>query len=367
MERNAGQDKDAMERREFIRTSARLGAGLLAGQVIMAGAAAHGQTTGSQEKKSSAGAETPSSSGMPMREFGKTGVKVSALGLGGHHVGTAKDEADDIRLIQEAVDSGITFMDNAWDYHMGGSETRMGKALKGHRDKVFLMTKVCTHGRGAKVAMQHLEDSLKRLQTDHLDLWQIHEVAYHNDPELHFAEGGVAEALLKAKEQGKVRFLGFTGHKHPDLHLEMLRHDFPFDAVQMPLNVFDATFLSFEQNVLPELQRRGIAPIAMKSFGGTAEMIKKGVVTAEEALRYVLSLPVAVTVSGMNSGKILEQNLAVVRDFKPMSPTEMENLRERMAPMAADGRFELFKTTAMFDGNVGREQHGFRPQSEMPL
>jgi aryl-alcohol dehydrogenase-like predicted oxidoreductase len=261
-------------------------------------------------------------------------------------------------------------MDNAWEYHDGKSEEIMGRALAtgGRRDKVFLMTKVCTHGRGADVAMQQLEDSLRRLQTDHLDLWQVHECVYDNDPDRHFASGGVIEAITRAKSQGKVRFVGFTGHKSPDIHLKMLSHDYPFDSVQMPLNCFDATFRSFEQRVLPELVKRGIAPIGMKSLTGHGDPVSAGVVSAEEALRYAMSVRgVATTVSGIDSLDILRQNLAVARGFTPMTDEQMVALRARVAETAADGHLELYKTTTHFDAKVGREQHGFPPPSEVPL
>src|SRR5246127_3644329 len=204
-------------------------------------------------------------SGIPTRNFGRHDVKVSALGFGGHHLGDAPDVQTAIRIVQEAVDSGITFFDNCWEYHRGKTEDWMGLGLKGRRDKVFLMTKVCTHGREASLATQMLEESLHRLQTDHLDLWQIHGVSFENDPELFMRRNGAAEALRKAKEQGKVRFVGFTGHKDPTIHLKMLETGFPFDAVQMPLNAFDAHFHSFQEQVVPELNRRGIAILGMKS------------------------------------------------------------------------------------------------------
>src|SRR3954462_14998398 len=201
---------------------------------------------------------------IPRRPFGRHSEPVSALGLGGFHIGKMSAELEAIKLIHEAIDAGITFLDNAWEYNDGKSETRMGKAIKDRRDKVFLMTKVCTHGRDAKTAMRQLEESLKRLKTDYLDLWQIHECAYYNDPERHFAKGGVIEALLRARAQGKVRYVGFTGHKDPDIHLRMLSFDFPFDACQLPLNGFDAGFRSFQARVLPALARRKIAAIGMK-------------------------------------------------------------------------------------------------------
>ncbi len=301
-----------------------------------------------------------------MRPLGKTGVQVSALGLGGFHLGSAKDLDEAKRIVDEAIDNGVNFFDNCWDYHDGKSEEWMGDALQGKRDKVVLMTKVCTHGRDQKVAMRMLEESLRRLRTDHLDVWQIHEVVYENDPDLIFAQNGAAEALVQAKKDGKVRFVGFTGHKDPSIHLRMLSHDFPFDTVQMPLNCFDATFRSFEARVLPELTRRGIAPLGMKSLGGSGEMVSQGGVRVEDALRYAMSLPVATTISGMNSLAILHQNLAIAKGFLPFSDAEMASLREQCKEAAADGRYELFKTTKKYDGAVGREQHGFPSPKELP-
>ena len=286
----------------------------------------------------------PPQAPVPTRPLGRTGADVSIIGLGGYHLGLVDTQAEAIRIVHEAINAGVTFMDNAWEYHDGESEKRMGKALaKGMRGRVFLMTKVCTHGRDAKTAMQQLEQSLRRLGTDYLDLWQIHEVAYYNDPERHFMTGGAADALLAAKAQGKVRCIGFTGHKDPELHLKMLSYDFPFDTCQMPLNCFDATFRSFEQLVLPELVRRGIAPIGMKSFGGEANMIKKKVVTPQEALRYAMSLPVAGTISGIDSRRVLRQNLEIARDFKPMAAIEMDSLRLRVAAEAAGWPFRALQ------------------------
>ncbi len=295
---------------------------------------------------------------IPKRLLGKTGVQVSALCFGGAHWGRIEDDAEAIRILHEAIDAGVTFLDNAWEYNGGRSEELMGKALQGRRQQVFLMTKVCSHGRDKRVALQQLDESLRRLKTDYLDLWQIHEVVYLDDPDRHFAPGGGAEALLEAKRQGKVRFIGFTGHKDPKIHLKMLAHDFPFDTCQMPLNVFDGTYRSFEQEVLPVLTQRGIAPIGMKSLSGNAEPIKQGLVTPEEALRYVLSLPIASLVSGIDSREVLRQNLDIVRRFVPMTVAEMQGLRTRVAHYAMDGRFELFKSTNRYDGRIGREQHG---------
>jgi aryl-alcohol dehydrogenase-like predicted oxidoreductase len=298
-------------------------------------------------------------SDIPLRPLGATGVMVSALGLGGYHLGKMDSVRDAIRIAHAAIDAGITFMDNAWEYHEGRSETIMGKAIAGRRERVFLMTKVCTHGRGKREAMRQLEQSLRRLRTDVLDLWQIHECVYDNDPERHFARGGVVDALLDAKRQGKVRFIGFTGHKHPSIHLTMLAHDFPFDACQLPLNCFDASFRSFERDVLPVLVSRGIAPLGMKSLSGDGRQVKKKVVTAEEALRYAMSLPVATTISGIDSMRVLRQNLKVAVGFRPMSARQMDALRRRVRDEATDGRFELYKTTAQHEGPVGRAQHGF--------
>jgi aryl-alcohol dehydrogenase-like predicted oxidoreductase len=302
---------------------------------------------------------------IPTRPFGRSGERVSILGLGGWHLGLPSSDREAVRLAHAAIDAGITFLDNAWDYNDGLSETRMGKAIADRRDQVFLMTKVCTHGRDGKVAMKQLEQSLRRLRTDHLDLWQIHEVVFYNEPALHFARGGVVEALDRAREQGKVRYVGFTGHKDPDLHLRMLAYDYAWDACQLPLNCFDGTFRSFEQHVLPELTRRGIAPIGMKSLGGDARMVKAKVVTPEEALAYSLSLPVATLVSGIDSMKVLKQNLAVARGFRPMPARAMQALRRRVSSYAADGRFELFKISAMFDGPEGRRVHGLPSAEEM--
>jgi aryl-alcohol dehydrogenase-like predicted oxidoreductase len=304
---------------------------------------------------------------VPKKAFGKTGEKVSALAVGGHALGSAKTLDEAIRIAHEAIDAGVTFFDNCWEYHEHKSEEWMGKALEGKRDKVFLMTKVCSHGRDKKVALEQLDESLKRLRTEHLDLWMIHEVVYENDPDLHFARGGAVEALEAAKKAGKARYVGFTGHKHPRIHLKMLSHGFPFDAVLMPLNCFDATYRSFEQQVLPELIKQGIAPLGMKSLGGGGQPILKGVLTIEEALRYAMSLPVATTISGMDSLAVLHQNLKIARGFKPYSADEMAALRKRCAPEAADGHLELYKSTAKYDGAVGREQHGFPPMKEVPL
>ncbi len=316
----------------------------------------------------SAGAQSaaPLLEPVPKRPFGKTGLQASYLGIGGYHLGSTKDEQEATQIVHQALDAGVNFFDNAWEYHEGESERRMGVALKGKRDQAILMTKVCTHGRDKNLAMQMLEQSLRRLQTDHLDVWQVHEVIYDNDPDLIFGPNGVAEALVAAKQQGKVRFIGFTGHKDPRIHLKMLAHDFPFDTVQMPLNAFDANYHSFEMQVLPELVRRGIAPLGMKSFGGSGEMIRKGALTAEEGLAYAMSLPVATTISGIDSLDVLNQNLAVARGFRPWTSAQLAALRERCKSYAADGHLELFKSTKKYDGDLGRQQHQFPSVAELP-
>ena len=357
-------------RRQFLKRVGMIGAGLALTDLILQHSKSEAASPSSEEMSLQAGetsaAAQTSTGEIPRRSFGRTGVEVSALGLGGYHMGVPKDEQEAIRIIHEAMDAGIDFMDNAWEYNDGVSEQRLGKALRGRRDQAFVMTKVCTHGRDRKVAMQQLEQSLRRLQTDHIDLWQIHEVVYDNDPELHFARGGVIEALEQAKKEGKVRFVGFTGHKDPTIHLKMLSYNYPFDACQLPLNCFDASFRSFEKQVLPELQKRGIAAIGMKSLGGSGEPVKQGAIAPQQALSYAMSLPVATTVSGIDSLKVLRQNLGIARGFTPMSAEQMQALRDRYARYAADGRFELYKTSKKYDGKPGREQHGFLPEEQLP-
>lgn len=311
------------------------------------------------------GASAPSSS-VPQRPLGRTGLQTSILGVGGYHLGSARSQEEANQIIGKALDAGINFFDNAWEYHNGVSEERLGIALQGKRDRVILMTKVCTHGRDKNTAIQMLEESLNRLRTDHLDIWQIHEVIYDSDPDLIFRPNGAAEALVQAKKDGKVRFVGFTGHKDPEIHLKMLSHDFPFDTVQMPLNCMDATFRSFEQKVLPEVNRRGMTALGMKSMGGSGELVAHGMVTPEEALRYAMSLPVGVTISGMESPVVLQQNLEIACGFQPMSSAEMQQLRDRCRFHASDGRYELFKTTKKYDGDEGRAQHGFPTPTELP-
>lgn len=299
------------------------------------------------------------SSPIPMRRFGKSDAQVSALALGGHHLGAAKEEKIAVEIVHRALEGGVNFFDCCWEYHLGKSEDWLGKGLKGYRDQAFLMTKVCTHGRDASLAMQMLEQSLRRLQTDHLDLWQIHGVSFQNDPDLFIRPGGAAEALERAKKDGKVRFVGFTGHKDPDIHLAMLKTGFPFDAVQMPLNPFDYHFFSFQKKVLPELNKRGIAALGMKPICGHGEPVEKGVFTAEEMLRYAMSLPVTSTITGVEDASILEQNLKIAQGFTPLSESEMRALEDRAKPSAGDGKFELYKTSIKFDNPEARLAHAF--------
>jgi predicted aldo/keto reductase-like oxidoreductase len=297
-------------------------------------------------------------SSIPQRPFGKTGASISALGLGGHHLGDAADQKTAVQIVHRAIDGGVTFFDNCWEYHRGKSEVWLGAGLKGYRDKVFLMTKVCTHGRDKDLAMRMLEESLNRLQTDHLDLWQIHGVAFDNDAELFIRPNGAAEALTKAKQQGKVRFVGFTGHKDPKIHLSFLNTGFPFDAAQMALNPFDANFRSFEKQVIPELQKRNMAILGMKPLQGAGDAIQKGVFTAEELLRYAMSLPVTTTITGMEKLDVVEQNLKIAQNFTPLSHSEMELLRDR-TKQYADGRYEPYKVSLKYDNPEARLAHMF--------
>jgi predicted aldo/keto reductase-like oxidoreductase len=298
--------------------------------------------------------------------LGQTGAQVSAIGIGGYHLGATRDQAEATQIVREAMDAGVNFFDNAWEYHQGLSEERMGAALQGVRKQAIVMTKVCTHGRDKTVALRMLDESLRRLKTDYLDVWQIHEVIYWNDPDLIFAPNGAIEALVQAKRDGKVRFVGFTGHKDPAIHLKMLSHDFAFDTIQMPLNCLDASFRSFEQQVLPEANRRGMGVLGMKSMGGSGEIVKHGAAAVGDALRYAMSLPVATTISGIDAIEVLRQNLQVAINFTPMNAGVMGALRERTKKFAADGRYELFKTTTKYDGDPGREQHQYPSSQQLP-
>ncbi|HEY0466253.1 MAG TPA: aldo/keto reductase [Polyangiaceae bacterium] len=309
----------------------------------------------SAAEASSAPAHAESSSGVPKRKLGSTGEWVSMLGLGGAHIGDSKlSDAEATTLMHAAIEGGITFFDNCWDYNHGASEERMGKALQnGYRQRVFLMTKL--DGRTAQAASAQLEQSLVRLQTDVIDLVQVHEVIRMTDPERAFAQDGVIGALQTARKAGKIRFIGFTGHKDPAIHLAMLeaarKAGFSFDTVQMPLNVLDAHYKSFEKNVLPLLQARGIGVLGMKSMG-SGDILKSGVVQAEECLRYALSLPTSVVITGIDSKDVLNQALRVARTFQPLSPEERTSLLARTLPAAQDGKHELFKTAQKYDGTA---------------
>ena len=292
---------------------------------------------------------------MLYRTLGRTGEKVSAIGLGGFHIGHKELSDDDsIRLIRSAIDRGITFMDNSWDYNEGQSEIRMGKALKdGYRQKVFLMTKI--DGRTKEAAERQLETSLERLQTDHVDLVQHHEVIRYDDPDRIFAEGGANEALVAAKKAGKIRYIGFTGHKDPHIHLYMLKvaagHRFHFDTVQMPLNVMDAHFRSFAQMVLPELVKDGIGVLGMKSMGDSV-ILKSKTVSPIECLHYALSLPTAVVITGIDKPEILDQAFEAAKTFQPMNREQVAQLLAKTKEVALAGKYELFKTSSHFDSTA---------------
>jgi predicted aldo/keto reductase-like oxidoreductase len=317
-------------------------------QATLAGAAALSGAAAGQEGKSQ---------GLPTRSLGQTGQRVSILALGGWHIGAVKDDNEAVRIMHAAIDEGLTFFDNAWDYHDGRSEELMGKALaaEGKRNQVFLMTKNCN--RDAKGTRQCLEDSLRRLRTDCLDLWQFHEINYDNDPDWIVERGALAEAL-KAQKEGKVRFLGFTGHKSPHIHRKMLdKHQ--WDAVLMPINVCDYFYRSFVHEVVPEANNRNIAVLGMKSLGGgqPGRLVTANVCTAEEAISYALSQPIASLVTGIDSMEVLKQDLRIARSFKPLAGEQLQSLLARVRPFAGDGRHERFKSTQFFDSPYHQKQH----------
>jgi uncharacterized protein len=305
-----------------------------------------------------AATQSGAAAGIPTRPLGKTGERVSILGLGGHHAARPKEESESFRIIHTALDEGITFMDNAWEYHNGRAEEVMGKALAmdGKREKAFVMTKVCA--RDYAGAMKQLEESLKRLRTDRIDLWQFHECNYYNDAEYLLEKGGL-KAAIEAKKAGKVRFVGFTGHKAPAIHNKILALDFPWDAVQMPINVMDDRFLSFRRETVPGCLSKGVGVVGMKGCGGDAKMLEAGLVTVEECYRYCLSQPVAVQVVGLAEMAHLREALRIGRSFKPMTEAEMSALMAKVREPQGDGRFELFKTSQRFDSGYHRQQHGF--------
>jgi len=309
----------------------------------------------SLSNKFSRAAETAT---VPMRVLGRSGEKVSMVGLGGYHIGMQADEQESIRIIRSALDSGINFLDNCWDYNGGQSEVRMGKALRdGYRQKAFLMTKIDGHTRQA--ALQQLEESLRRLRTDHIDLLQFHEVIRDTDPDRIFAKGAGMEAVLEAKKQGKIRYIGFTGHKSPDIHLKMLNtafaHDFTFDSVQMPLNLMDAHFESFEKKVLPVLVEHKIGVLGMKPLGDK-QILKSKTATPVECLHYAMNLPTSVVITGCDSIDILHQALEAARSFKPMNSSEVAALLAKTDAAAKNGEFERYKISHDFDGTYHNPQ-----------
>jgi uncharacterized protein len=295
---------------------------------------------------------------VPRRTLGRTGEKVSMVGLGGYHIGNQKDERESIRIIRTALDNGINFLDNCWDYNGGESEVRMGKALRdGYRRRAFVMTKI--DGRTKKAAAQQLEESLRRLQTDHIDLLQFHEIIRMEDPERVFAAGGGMEAVVEAQKAGKVRYIGFTGHKSPDIHLKMLEtadaHHFHFDAVQMPLNVMDAHYNSFGKNVLPVLVKKEIGVLGMKPMGAGI-ILRSKTVEPMECLHYAMSLPTSVVITGCDSVTLVEQAVAAAKTFQPMSETQVAALLAKTKEAAQNGEFEGYKTTTNFDGTAHNPQ-----------
>jgi len=301
-----------------------------------------------------AGAEN----GVPYRKLGRSGERVSIIGLGGYHLGMQSDEQESIKIIRTALDGGINFLDNCWDYNNGNSEIRMGKALRdGYRQKAFLMTKI--DGQTSKAAAAQLDESLRRLQTDHIDLLQFHEVIRMTDPEHIFAPGGGLEAVLEAKKAGKVRYIGFTGHKNPAIHLHMLEtaatHQFHFDAVQMPLNAMDAHYESFGQKVLPVLVKNEIGVLGMKPMGDKL-LLRSNTLSPVECLHYAMNLPTSVVITGCESLANVQQALDAARGFKPLTPAETAALLARTEQAARDGQFELYKTTHNFDGTIHNPQ-----------
>lgn len=335
-----------MERRDFIKSAA----------AVVTAAATKG--AGQLSNQSSHPVPRPKAPDMQYRQLGQTGEEVSVIGLGGYHIGKQADPDESVRLIRTAIDRGISFMDNCWDYNGGISEVRMGQALRdGYRSKVFLMTKM--DGRTREVYNLQLEQSLGRLQTDVIDLVQFHEVIRLEDPDRIFAPKGALEAAIAAREAGKIRYIGFTGHKDPVVHLRMLemaqKHGFHFDTVQMPINVMDAHFRSFTKEVMPVAVQQGIGVLAMKTFGDHFILNSK-TVEPIEALHYSLTQPVSVVITGIDSMPVMEQALTAVKTFRPMSEAQITDLLDRTRDAATDGRFELFKTTAHFDGTASNPQ-----------
>jgi len=335
-----------MQRRSFLKSAAVAGVG--------AAAASSGLGQSSSTAPKATPTARPTSPDMQYRELGTTGEQVSVIGLGGYHIGKQQDPAESIRLIRSAVDRGITFLDNCWDYNDGLSEVRMGQALRdGYREKVFLMTKM--DGRTKDSYNKQLEQSLGRLQTDMIDLVQFHEVIRMEDPDRIFAPGGAIEAAVAARNAGKIRYIGFTGHKDPAVHLRMLetaqKHSFHFDTVQMPINVMDAHFRSFTKEVMPVALKQGIGILAMKTFGDHF-ILNSNTVQPIEALHYGLTQPVSVVITGIDNTQTLDQAFEAARTFKPLDQAQISSLLARTATAASEGKFELFKTTNHFDGTA---------------
>jgi aryl-alcohol dehydrogenase-like predicted oxidoreductase len=330
-----------MDRRNFLKTATVAAAGSVA-------------TAGAQSTPSSVGARRPESPNMIYRELGRTGERVSAIGMGGYHIGKQPNPDESIRLLRTAIDRGITFMDNCWDYNGGISEVRMGQALRdGYRQKVFLMTKI--DGRDRNTAARQIEQSLGRLQTDVIDLLQFHEVIRLDDPDVIFAPGGAVEAVQEAKHAGKIRYVGFTGHKDPSVHLRMFETadnvGFHFDTVQMPINVMDAHFRSFLNGVAPVAQERGTAVLAMKTFGDPY-ILQSKTVTPMEALHFGLNSPASVVITGIDSPAILEQAFEAVKTFSPLDRQQVAAILAKTKEAAMTGKFELFKTSSHYDGTI---------------
>ncbi len=350
-----------IKRRNFLKTTSGLTAGLAASIGLNRQVQGADQSTQSEASEATILTATPDSTrngDMLYRTLGRTKEKVSLIGLGGFHIGKQKDEQESIKIIRSAIDRGITFMDNSWDYNNGNSEIRMGKALQnGYRQKVFLMTKI--DGRTKESAAEQINQSLQRLQTDHVDLMQFHEVIRLEDPDRIFAKGGALEAMLAAQKAGKVRYIGFTGHKDPLVHLRMLdtaaKHNFHFDTVQMPLNVMDAHFRSFGQKVLPRLIDNQIGVLGMKSMGDHF-ILNSNVVKPIECLHYAMNLPTSTVITGIDSMEILDQAFEAARTFKPMSQAQVSALLDRTAKAAANGQYELFKTSNHFDSTAKNPQ-----------
>ena len=300
-------------------------------------------------------AQQDSPAGLPTRPLGNTGEKVSIVGLGGWHIGAAESQREAVSIMHRAIDNGMTFFDNAWEYHQGKSEEWMGKALDSgrRRDKVFLMTKVCA--RDYEGAKQQLEESLGRLNTDRIDLWQFHEINYMAAPDFVFEQGAI-RAAVEARKAGKIRYIGFTGHKDIDMHLKMLAKPFDWDAAQMPINILDAHYRSFQKKVVPECNRRKIGVIGMKSLGA-GEIPDELGLNAKLCRRYALSLPISSLMCGIQTRKDLEQDLSIARDFKPMTPGEIEDFLTETKAAGSDGSHEAFKTSTKHDSGYHRAQH----------